>query len=340
MKLRIAFGTLLVLLCVAFAALLLAPVRDGSVTLDPHAPLTEQNQFWIGHITKHGPAESYTAFANWVADFPEPLQHSLAHVIGGALYEVAGTDGLFACTSDYSYGCYHEFLGQAVHQEGLEVVESISASCRDVLKSQALGCQHGIGHGVTGYLGYDLSGLKESLDVCERSGEGEAVTGCAGGVFMEFNTQTLLADDGETRPYEPALGPYYPCTELPSSWQPSCYFWQTQWWQMVAHADYSRYEERAALMGAWCAGVTDKVSRLECFRGIGYNAPGELGYDSTATAAACEILPSHEGTVECLAGAAGSLLANPASAAVGYTVCDSLDTSEREYCVRTATMPH
>lgn len=337
---RIVGACVLLCVCILLGIVLVA---NGADRIDVHVDdaTAVQSEFWVAHIERHGPRAAYADFANWVASSSAPEQHSLAHVMGGALFAAAGLDGLQACTSDYSYGCYHEFLGQAIHARGLPIIETLSEICTEALKSQSLGCQHGIGHGLTGYLGYDLAALTEALGICEQLGTGDIVTGCGGGVFMEYNLQSLLADDGSVRPYEEALGWMYPCEDLPDQWRAPCYFWQTQWWQQSSErAEYDSYEEHAQVMGGRCREITNEQSMQECFRGIGYNAPGELAYELDPVVRICDLLPTETAVVECRAGAAGTMLANPSSKSIGYTVCDGLKETDHEYCMRTATDPH
>lgn len=339
---RILGVALLLCVCGALAFVLLTPIHTNeAVSVSVDDTVSIQSKFWVEHIRERGPVAAYEDFAAWVATSPSPEQHSLAHVMGGALFEAADLDGLKACTSDYSYGCYHEFLGQAIHARGLSVIEVLSEICTDALKTQSLGCQHGIGHGLTGYLGYDLPALTEALSVCEELGVGVIVTGCGGGVFMEYNLQSLLADDGTVRPYDEALGWFYPCEELPDNWRAPCFFWQTQWWQQSSERnDYDSYELHVLAMGERCEVLTDEHAMQECFRGIGYNAPGEVSYVRMVVMRICDILGGTVAVTECRSGAAGTMLANPASKDIGYTVCDGLTEEDHEYCMRTATDPH
>lgn len=332
--------TLTLLVATLVSVLIMDRTWAGRAAFDTNSDLSTQEKYWIDHIKANGGDAAYSAFAEAISDVPPSRQHTLAHVMGGALYKAMGTDGLFICTSDYSYGCYHEFLGRAIHEGGLPVIESLSSACASILKSQSLGCQHGIGHGILGYFGYDIDSLIDSLAVCESLGDETISHSCFGGVFMEYNTETLLADQASTRAFDPELGYMYPCSTFDSSWQAPCYFWQIQWWLAIDRYDHPELSDRVDLLNGRCANIGDEHSRRECFRGIGYNLPGEAGYDASAVRDLCQRLTSKVGQVECAAGSAGSLLANPGSASVGYTVCDALEDSDRAYCVRTANDPH
>lgn len=340
MTFRLAFVFCLLVLSASLAYVLLVDSPSAKTALDVNADLATQERYWIEAIDARGPQAAYAAFAALIADIPPARQHTLAHVMGGALYKAVGTDGLFVCTSDYAYGCYHEFLGEAIHEGGLPVIGSLSQACESVLKTQSLGCQHGIGHGILGYFGYDQDALAESLTVCESLGDETIAHSCFGGVFMEYNTETLLADQASTRAFDPALGYLYPCSTLDASRRASCYFWQIQWWLALDRQAHPALSERIDRIGERCATLKDEHVARECFRGIGYNLPGEAEYDAAAVRDLCHRLAPAIGPVECAAGAAGSLLANPGSAAIGYTVCDGLSESDRAYCVRTATDPH
>src|SRR5690606_29950264 len=147
--------------------------------------------------------------------------------------------------------------------------------------SQSLGCQHGIGHGILGYFGYDIEGLKEALSVCESLGEGPISHSCFGGVFMEYNTETLLADQASTRAFDPDLGYMYPCSVVDHSHKPPYYVWQIQWWMALDRLENPEPTARVYIMDGRCGQIKDKRSRSECYRGIGYNLPGEAEYDAT-----------------------------------------------------------
>lgn len=340
MSLRTISIIVVTLVCIVSALLLIVPEKSSGVTIALEADIPSQTEYWTAYIQEHGAARSYAAFSAWVAPASVSQQHTLAHVIGGALYTVAGIDGLSVCTGEFSYGCYHEFLGQAIHKEGLAIIATLSDICVDALDDQALGCQHGIGHGIAGYLGYDLGALTEALDVCEQLPTDEFANGCSGGVFMEYNLQTLLTEQGAIRAYDKAHGWQYPCDALDGSRHATCYFWQTQWWQSVSMPGYLLYADKATRMGDWCDALPDRHVARECFRGIGNNAPGVLGYDPADVIRVCDSMPASDGIVECRAGAAGALLATVANRPVGYTVCDGLAPEQHEYCVNTATVPH
>lgn len=340
MKLRLLLFSVLLITSLALVFILLVGILGSRISpLDVNASLSVQEEYWIEDISERGPKEAYAYFESLVSNVEPSRQHTLAHVMGGALYKVLGNDGLSYCTDEYSYGCYHEFLGQAIHEGGIPVIELLSSRCELILKSQSLGCQHGIGHGILGYFGYDFEALVDSLSNCELLGDETVSRSCFGGVFMEYNTETLLSDQARNRAFDPELGYMYPCSSLDKPWQASCYFWQIQWWLALDRSEIPDLDMRVDRIGGRCAVIRDDLARRECFRGIGYNLPGEANYDVEAVSAFCQSIPSLVGKTECAAGAAGSLVANPSSASVGYTVCDALSESERNYCIKTATDP-
>lgn len=340
MKLRLIIALLLLSVALTLVFLLIENFDLKIAALDVNESLSVQEEYWIEDINNRGPQKAYASFADLIAEVEPPRQHTLAHVMGGALYKVLGNEGLSYCTDEYSYGCYHEFLGQAIHEGGIPVIEQLSSNCESILKSQSLGCQHGIGHGILGYFGYDFNALLDALSNCELLGDETISRSCFGGVFMEYNTETLLSDQARNRAFDKELGYMYPCSSLTKSWQKSCYFWQIQWWFALDRQKYSDIEDRVKQSAGRCALVKDEYIKRECFRGIGYNLPGEANYDTEAVSSLCQHISSPVGQVECASGASGSLLANPASASVGYTVCDALSATDRNYCIRTATDPH
>jgi hypothetical protein len=257
MRARVAFGAIFIVVCV------------GAYYFDrPHVSVVQGagREHWEQAIKTDGGPAAYEEFADAVKDLSPQKQHSSAHDFGGALFKTKGVSGLSVCDSRFNFGCFHEFLGEAIATLGLGVVEQLNDSCFKDLGNNGLACQHGIGHGVMAYEGYTDSALDKALATCKSLPHNDPVGGCYGGVFMEYNLQTMLGEDARLRPG--IDHPYAPCDRLDSAYQAACVFWQPQWWNISLRQTQSDTAKRFAQLGGWCTHWSGTLER-KCFEGIG-----------------------------------------------------------------------
>lgn len=296
------------------------------------APSNIENvtEYLENSIRKHGGVATYQNFLGWASAVPVQEQHTLAHTMGGVLYDMLGKDGLLVCDSSFSYGCYHEFLGRAIHYEGLNVVAALNQACANDLDTDAVACQHGIGHGILTYLGYEESPLRAALKKCDSFPGGDSIMGCYGGVFMEYNLRTMLAVDNIGM-REPGDDMRYPCTVLDAGYLPACYFWLPQWWSAMSE---DTLEDAYAAIGTWCREAGEDTYIRQCFEGAGNVAVHWSDYVPTEAVKLCEIAAdSHrEHELYCRAAAAKALFATPATRAETEDVCKGLTEEDRTYC--------
>lgn len=302
-----------------------------------NAPLTgdlnSRETFWAGVIKKEGPAQAYKDFGTAVAQLSPEKQHENAHVFGGALYTVEGLSGLTTCDSNYSYGCFHEFLGRAIASLGLSVVNELNQDCVNKLGSNALSCQHGIGHGIEAALGYDFSALQKSLALCKDLPYNDPIGGCYGGVFMEDNMQTMLGDQGKARELT-STGVQYPCDVLDDPYENACYFWQSQWWsQELRSSGMTDVDAIYTKIGSYCAAAPSEYRR-SCFEGIGNNLVGDANFDGDRARKLC-IDASKDPTYQlyCRSLAADSLFVGGAGKkGDALALCDGLTGNAYSFC--------
>lgn len=322
-----------------FAAVLWMQTTD---TVKQEAPSFEAGNeafrsYWREQIQVYGGSKAYAEFVRWAEDTNIDQQHTLAHIMGGLLYKELGEAGLAVCDSSFSFGCYHEFLGQAIHAGGLSVVTSLNKACVDHLGPQALSCQHGIGHGIQTYAGYDRDDLTVALEECRTLPYNDPIGGCYGGVFMEYNMRTMLSLDG-VGPREGEGGdPHEPCNSLDSEFQASCYFWQPQWWVYMSSGTMD-VAERYAAMGADCRTIGNEAHEQLCFEGIGNVVGHEVSYDPAQTIDLCQAAAAKdpEAALSCRAVAANTFFTagTPATAAA---VCEGLVDEAHTYCLKYST---
>lgn len=240
-------------------------------THDQHTPVaiadTEDHAFWRERIREVGSKNAYEEFAASVAGVSRGWQHEQAHTFGGALYQEVGTEGLATCDSRFDYGCFHEFLGRAIAELGIASVAELNATCIRMLGKDSGFCQHGLGHGIQSYFGYSDEHFFEAIEVCSDLPQNDPIGGCIGGIFMEYNLRSMLADD---RIIRESADPHYPCNELEQTYVPACYFWQPQWWYEEVIQEEEQAEVIFAELGNRCDAVMlGKAMKEICFSGIG-----------------------------------------------------------------------
>lgn len=288
---------------------------------------------WTQRIKEVGSVQAYTDMARAIEGWSLDAQHAEAHRFGAALFAAEGARGLSTCDGRFSYGCFHEFLGQAIQSLGLEVVNSLNEGCIETLGPQWLSCQHGIGHGIIASVGYDDEALREALGVCERIPKSDPIGGCYGGVFMEYNMRTMLGVDASPR--MPVLANLVgPCDSLAYVYLRACYYWQPQWWATVlgqGHGD----EQTFSRMGILCAEAPDRVLRHSCFEGIGNITARAANYSPEETIALCAATsPRASDQLFCRSAAANSFTVTMPDRAVA--VCDGLEGEQFAFCTKYA----
>jgi len=297
----------------------------------------EQSSFWTERIQNVGGKAAYAELGKSVHDLSPQEQHTAAHVFGAALYNVEGTKGLAVCDSNFNFGCYHEFLGRAIAALGLSSVESLNQACVDALGSGSLSCQHGIGHGILAYLGYSDKDLLKGLAQCKSLPYNDPIGGCYGGLFMEYNLQTMLNTEGRLRPMNSDV--QEPCDTLSTEFRTACYYWQPQWWnQSLKNGKESMQASLAAFskMGEWCIQAGENTR--DCFEGIGNITPPEANFEAANAKTLCEAVSKDKRyQLYCKSVAANSLsLGGAGKKADGVAVCSGLSGADMTYCTNYA----
>lgn len=252
------------------------------------------------------PREAFAAFKKMNERASQATQHINAHVFGEVLYEKEGVGALTACGSDFGFGCFHSFIGQAIAEGGTAIVPRLDAACV-AIGPMALGCFHGLGHGLLAYFGYESKGLAKSLDTCATLSWHHRYGGCVDGVFMEYNLRTMLAQDGRIRPFTDEKH-MEPCASLKAAFQPACYFSLPEWWRESLAGD----TDAPAKMGAYCGSLSEGENRAACFRGIGYSQSFPHSFQADSGVEFCGQYASMGATdaLRCKEGYAWALYAN------------------------------
>lgn len=317
---QIQFGTIAFL---GVIVLTLGAIYFTRETKPSPQNLNNEELKWANRIQRLGGKEAYQELSAELKKLSPSDQHLNAHYFGKALYKQLGIEGISVCDVSFNFGCYHEFLGNAIYYEGIEVVEKLNEKCKK--ETQTLGCQHGIGHGVATYFGYSYENLVDSLTTCSTLPYSDPIGGCPGGVFMEYNFQTMLAKEGKIREFD-TQSPYSPCDQLSETYKKSCYYWQTQWWiSVLPGSPYEQYRK----IGSLCSTLPEKT---ECYQGAGNMAGQSSYFNIPKTIALCHALNDTEGERHCRSTAVGSFLSIPEYSTNAHDICLYATASETKLC--------
>ncbi len=292
----------------------------------------ERYAHWKERIEAVGGAKAYAELAEDIGalSIREKLMH--VHVFGIALYEVLGIPGLSVCDAKFSFGCFHEFLGEAIADKGVEIVPMLNTACAEALAdSSPLSCQHGLGHGIQSYVGYEPDDLIEGLEICHDL-KNDRIGGCYGGIFMEFNLRTMWGE--EARPRETTREHVADtCISISEEFRPACFYWSPQWWLQALYGDSSS-ESSFTTLGDICISTTgSETLRRDCFDGIGTIVPSSASFEPRRTARLCDAVSSRPlDRLYCRASAA-NILSVDVGREKGEASCVGLMGNSFDYCV-------
>jgi hypothetical protein len=325
------------LLAILFSLLAVFYIGTTHFSLEVSPEDIENESFWQNRIVTKGGKRAYKEFSDIVYKKVTRVgsQHTSAHVFGGALYAVEGIGGIAACGSDFSYGCFHEFIGRAVNELGIDTVESLNETCLEVLGSEAPFCQHGVGHGIQSFFGYEREDLDRALEVCDGLQLNDPIGGCAGGIYMEYNFQTMLADDAKVRK---SNNLFTPCSELPDRYRLACSFWQPQWWWKYLY-DNESASEYLTQMGLYCNQMTPNKQKLieACFSGIGNIAAARGDFKPTEIKRMCSASSNNNRLSSLCHAFAANRITRERGLEAGLSTCSNLKGEDRTFCEVFAT---
>lgn len=204
--------------------------------------------FWRHEIGTLGPSAAYEKFTCSIAGDTDSAGHQLAHVFGAALYLEKGLDAVAACDDKFQYGCLHEFFGRAIAEHGLSVIPQLDAQCKRSSGTDAARCEHGLGHGILAYYGYDVTGRDRAVTACHQVSD---VGACESGLFMEYFNQTMLADQAKI-PQETAASLMAGCATLPPGDQSGCVFEMPRQWRKDVFPNTATTTKTRVQIGLWC----------------------------------------------------------------------------------------
>jgi hypothetical protein len=286
---------------------------------------TKEYSEYKQQIQSLGGAQAYHKFKKKNQLLKTTAQHNSAHVFGEALYSSLGLKGITICDDDFNYGCYHSVIGNTLGREGLDKIEEINEECATT--NEFLKCQHGIGHGIVTYLGYDSDNLKQSLEICDTLKNRDHIGGCFTGVFMEYNFQTMLSEDAKIRNFDKEA-PLSPCDTLPTNFQDPCLFEQANWWLQVLPGDLT---QKITRIDQYCRDLS--VNQHEaCYTGLGVHYPTYTNWDPKVSIDGCLSLIERSSQLLCIYGVASDFSSRSEYLNQAKEICNRLKPDEKIAC--------
>lgn len=281
------------------------------------------HSFFKKEIEREGGAMAYKDFVR-DADKNKIDTHIQAHIFGEALYEAVGLPGIDVCDTSFRFGCYHSFFAEAISASGIGILPKLDDACRNTYGKNDTRCQHGIGHGLLVYTGYDH--LLDALGLCATLDSQQPTGGCFGGAFMEYNFHTMEQMEGSDYTRDMTDDKFAPCDSLPGAYRPGCYTEQVHWWRII-------YKDDFTYIGTLCSTLgKDLDSYKACFRSIGDHATELALFDTSKVIAACNLMPSQAGTQLCYEGSSWLMLGSPDKKDAYMKMCEVLHDEMKQAC--------
>ena len=304
-----------------------------NVARDTPSQYQKIEEDWKRRFEEQDPERAYAEFLRAGNALSYYKAHSLSHIIGEIVFKRLGIRGIALCTPDFGYGCYHGFAGSALQDRGLALVADLNDACESVKNPRvAFGCIHGIGHGILAYVGNEE--LPRALEACVPLNDGVSdVGGCLGGIFMEYNYNTMRSLKGiDLRPYDIPHA-YEPCaTQIPERFRAACYYEQPSWWRATFGGNNADTLEQFKKVGRLCADIKGTSLRDICFRGAGNVIGPRSEYRPTVMRELCSAMPSDGSQDSCLHEALNHLLQSDKGKTELRAMCESKEISYEDLC--------
>lgn len=240
---------------------------------------------WEKLIDAYGPQRAHDEMVKEVSAKNPNVFHPLAHTFGEALYEEGKLSYVGYCGVEFDYGCYHQVLGHALTEYGHSAVGQVEQQC-ETTQTKARSCIHGVGHALVSHYGYTEEALLAALDDCRIFAKGHnALNGCAGGAFMEYNLREILSGAiQDMRPLSTTTATE-PCTRVPKEVRGECAYELPLWWGNVRSG--TTPGNLFEWMGARCRSYASADLVDGCFAGIGVPAAWIANFNPTLIAYEC-----------------------------------------------------
>lgn len=279
----------------------------------------------LASINDRGEKETYTLLKSEFYESSEKDAHRAFHIFGETLFDKSGTDGVAICDSSFGFGCFHGFFSSALANTGVGVLPEADRMCITSFGEGALGCQHGIGHGVLEYFG--SSRLDEALKACSMLTWKGKYMGCVDGVFMEYNFPTSINNQGEsdtTRRVYDSSKPFKPCNDVDGKFRRACFYNLPSFWAKIV--------KNKIEIGNLCKDIVDPAGFESCFLGLGKSIAEDNDYNIDKSLSDCNVFAKNAALL-CRAGVGWTIFASGFKTSWDINeACANLIGSELEYC--------
>lgn len=278
------------------------------------------------HVKKYGPHDTVKQLYALSQKFGDC--HQQAHQAGRFAYEIYDAEAFQTCSAECHSGCYHGATEAYFHAHGTEnLVENLKTICGSVdnpfFSHQ---CVHGIGHGLTAWLDYDVPAALKACDaMAPQTGS------CNTGVFMENIVGGLAADEANTNNGHVTRylsnDPHYPCNVVEEKYKWDCYFYQTSRMKELFNHDFSK-------IALACATLSDTY-QVPCFESMGRDASGNHNQNPEAAIRECMFAPAGRMRAHCMGGAVQDTFWDEHGQDRALHFCAILtDAQEKESCYK------
>jgi hypothetical protein len=262
--------------------------------------------------------------------------HQLAHALGSQAFAQAGnSDTVIAhCRPDFGSGCYHGVVEAALHHDHRVAMDELEHMCgaADPRANQGalFECVHGVGHGVLGAVGGDVS---RALLYCDELSSDALRNSCHEGVFMEA-IKAAVAGPGHRMhdSLHAGLGaglvirpgdPFSPCRGYEGEYGQAC--WIFQGYIILRSVEFDAgqaFQICDQAPSSW-------VSR--CYQSVGHQLTGLFQRDARWVIDRCRSGRPELGP-QCAAGAVIALVAEDWSGRRAVQFCREVPASWQEAC--------
>jgi hypothetical protein len=260
--------------------------------------------------------------------------HQLAHALGRRAFASAGQDDtvITHCRSDFGSGCYHGVVEATLKQHAV-AMDALERMCAAAGSQARLGslfeCVHGVGHGVFGATGGDVS---QALHDCDKLSSDALRNSCHEGVFMEAITTAVAGHQHHAHggPGEHAMGlvvdpgdPYSPCRAFQNQYGQAC--WIFQGFIILRSVEF----DAGKALQVCDRAPSEWVPR--CYQSVGHQLTGLFQRDTRWVIDRCRSGRPELGA-QCAAGSVLALVAEDWSGRRALDFCDQVPRSWQTTC--------
>ena len=222
--------------------------------------------------------------------------HEVTHYLSRLEYEQQNSIAKVysQCDSTCHGGCYHGTMEAYLKQNTNANFANVCGKEGDYQKPIEFNeCLHGMGHAAMFVTDMEL---KQSLKLCDTLNDQKYVERCYTGVFMENSSSSTSFDHASV--YIKEDDPFYPCNALEEKYQSLCWQYQSSYFSIISHQDWTR-------VANLCLQIPAQYQD-RCFRTIGTN---QVGFTTSLETMKkdCDLMPSESFKDICVGGVVSSL---------------------------------